>query len=418
MKITQIIAREIYDSRGLPTVQCEVVLENTVRIVAAAPSGLSRSKYEAHELRDGGKRLWGLGVLKAVENIESMIAPALIGQEPNGLEMDLKLLEIDGTSDKSHLGSNATLATSMAIYKAQAYVEQIEPYELIAYISGADSVTVPFPLINVLNGGLHANNNMHIQEFMIVPLGAANFRSSFELSVAIFHELKNVLQKNGKSVAVGDEGGYAPMCVDDEEALILLCEALARVEQIHESRCVIALDVAASRLYDPLTKTYLWNNERIVAEQLVEIYSNLIDSYPIYSIEDGLSEEDWDGWKYMTHVMENKIQLVGDDIFATHPERILEGVRQGIAQAVVIKPNQIGTITETLHAIRLCKLHNLNVIVSHRSGETEDTFIADLAVGASAGQIKAGGCSRTDRIAKYNRLLMIEDQLMLSLITA
>lgn len=416
MKITQIIAREIYDSRGWPTVQCEVILENCIKFTAAAPSGLSRGKYEAREIRDGGKRLWGLGVLKAVENIEEMIAPALIGKEPNGLEMDLQLLEIDGTSDKSHLGTNATLPVSMAIYKAQAYIEQIELYELIAYICGSESVTIPFPLVNVLNGGLHADNNMHIQEFMIAPLGAADFRSSFELSVTIFHELKNVLQRNGKSTAVGDEGGFAPVCINDEEALILLCEAIDRVEKMQESRCVIALDIAASRFYDPLTRTYLWNNQRIMAQELVEVYHNLIETYPIYSIEDGLSEDDWDGWKYMTQVIGDRVQLVGDDIFATNPERILEGVQQGIAQSVIIKPNQIGTITEALHAIRLCKLNQLNIVISHRSGETEDTFIADLSVGASAGQIKAGGCSRIDRIAKYNRLLMIEDQLMLSLL--
>lgn len=415
MKITQMIGREIYDSRGWPTIQCELFLDDSVRITAAVPAGLSRGRYEAHELRDGGKRLWGRGVTKAIENIEYIIAPEMIGKEPHIFEMDQKILELDGTPDKSHLGANATLAASMAICKAQAVNEELELYELIAYLSGSESVSLPFPLINLINGGLHASNNLQIQEFMIIPVGAANFRAAMELSVTVFHELKNVLQRHGKSVAIGDEGGYAPDMTSDLEALDMLCEALDRVELIQGRQSIIALDIAASRFYDTATKTYQWQGSRVNAEELIEWYGQLIENYPIYSIEDGLSEDDWYGWEMFTKHLEHKVQIVGDDIFATNPQRIIEGTRRQITSAVVIKPNQIGTILETLQAIRLCKNNQLNIVVSHRSGETDDTFIADLAVGASVGQIKAGGCCRSERLSKYNRILAIEDELTISL---
>ncbi len=413
MKITQIKAREIYDSRGWPTVQCEIILDDHVMVSASVPSGLSKSSYEARELRDGGKRLWGKGVSKALESIEKIIAPVLLDKEPNGLEMDLKIIELDGTVDKSYLGANATLAVSMAVYRAQALVEEIELYELIAYLNGSGSVTMPFPFINLINGGMHANNNLQIQEFMVVPIGAENFRASFELSVVIFHELKNTLQKYGKSVAVGDEGGFVNF-TSDSEALDILAEVLDRVGSTYGYQCIMGLDIAASRYYDRKTKKYSWNGEKLSSAEMIEFYKELIENYPIFSIEDALSEDDWHGWKQLTEALQGRVQIVGDDVFATNADRIMRGIEEHIADSIIIKPNQIGTIAETIQAIQLCKNNNLNTIVSHRSGETNDTFIADLAVGTSAGQIKAGGCCRGERLAKYNRLLMIEDELMLA----
>lgn len=412
MKITEIEAREIYDSRGWPTIQCDIILDDETIISASVPAGLSRSRYEARELRDGGKRLWGMGVHRAIENIKTIIAPELIGQEPHALDMDFKMIELDGTPDKSYLGANALLAVSMALYRAHAHTEGIELYELIAYICGAESVTLPFPLLNVINGGLHADNGLGIQEFMIVPVGSSDFRSSLELSVTVFHELKNVLKKHGKSIAVGDEGGFAPVFRNYFEALDILMEVLDKVDTTDGGKCVIGLDVAASQLYDKTRGVYQWGNRRMTSHELIEEYEALIDQYPIYSIEDGLDEDDWAGWKTLTAKLESKAQIVADDIFATSSYRINQGIEDHIATGVIIKPNQVGTITETLQAIQLCKENDLNIIVSHRSGETEDTFIADLAVGASVGQIKAGGCCRSERMAKYNRLLEIEDSLM------
>lgn len=412
MKIVEIIAREIYDSRGWPTVQCDIILDDDSIVSASVPAGLSRSKYESRELRDGGKRLWGMGVLKAIDNIENVIAPELVGQEVHALDMDFKMIEIDGTPDKSHLGANAILAVSMALYRAHAHAEGVELYELIAYICGAESVTLPFPLLNVINGGLHSDSGLGIQEFMIVPVGAADFRSSLELSVTVFHELKNVLKKHGKSTAVGDEGGFAPHFRNYFEALDILMEVLDKVDAGEDGKCVIGLDVAASQLYDHTFGLYQWGDRKITTNELIGEYEALINQYPIYSIEDGLDEDDWAGWQSLTAILESKAQVVADDIFATNIHRIARGIEEKVSTGVIIKPNQVGTITETLQAIRECKESDLNTIVSHRSGETEDTFIADLAVGASVGQIKAGGCCRSERLAKYNRLLEIEDTLM------
>ncbi len=414
MKIAKVIGREIYDSRGWPTLQCEIILGNGARVQSSVPSGISRGRYEARELRDGDKRLWGKGVLKARENLEHIIAPELIGKEPNALEMDLKIIELDGTPDKSYLGANATLAASMAVYRAQALVEHLELYELIAYIIGAQSVSLPFPLFNLINGGQHADNNLQIQEIMVLPLGTASFRSSLEVGVLIFHELKNSLHKYGKTTSVGDEGGYASFFTSDKEALDILIETLDKIAYVPENKCAIALDIAASHLYNPTTKKYVWSGRSLSSQELIQEYEHLVTEYPIYSIEDGLSEDDWEGWKSLMEVFDNRIQIVGDDIFATSSLRIMYGIEKHVANAVLIKPNQIGTVTETLQAVQLCKTNNLNTIISHRSGETDDSFIADLAVGTSAGQIKAGGCSRGERLAKYNRLLAIEDSLMLA----
>jgi len=416
MKITRISAREIFDARGWPTVQCEIILEDVIRVYASAPSGLEYKKNSAREMRDGGKRFWGKGVLKSIENIDEMIAPKLIGLCPHGPEMDLQILEIDGTPDKSNLGAQAMLATSMAVYKAQAYAEHVELYELIAYMCGSESVSLPFPIITMLSADYLYNSNVNIQEFMVVPLGAANYRNSYELCILVFHELRTLAQKKGKPFYVGDHGGFVMNFESDEEALSLLLQAIEKISESFGNRCVIALDVGASRLYNPVSKKYTWNNKEINSQELVAYYEKLLDEYPIYSIEDGLSEDDWNGWKLMKALLESRIQLVGGDIFENNAEKIIQGAEAGIAQGVIIKPHHIGTVTETLHTLRLCKMHNLNIIVSHGAGETDETFISDLAVGASAGQIRAGGCSRMERVAKYNRLLEIEDQLMISAI--
>lgn len=412
MKISKIVAREIYDSRGWPTVQCHVVLEDGSCAIASVPSGLSRSSYEAFELRDGGKRLWGKGVLQAVANINTILAPEFVGQEINALMMDERLIELDGTPSKAHLGANATLAVSMALYKAQALAEKLEVFELIAYVMGSESVSLPFPLFNMINGGVHAKNNLTIQEFLVIPVAASHFRDGLEVGVAVYHELGAILQKKGRSQAVGDEGGYAADFVSDREALELLHEAVQRVDGEHGIRCVLGLDVSASRLYDPVTRMYKWNGKFLRSEELIDVYLKLMEDFPIYCIEDGLAEDDWDGWELMSRKFEDKVQVVADDLCATNLDRTLEALERDCITTVVIKPNQVGTVTESLQAIKLCKEGGLNTIVSHRSGETEDNFIADLAVGSSAGQIKAGGVSRSERLAKYNRLLTIEDELM------
>jgi enolase len=415
MKIKHIMAREIFDSRGWPTVQCEIVLDNGQSVSASVPSGKSVGSYEALEIRDGGTRLLGRGVLKAVENIEQVLGPQFIGLEPNGIEMDLKIIEIDGSSDKSRLGANATLALSMALYKAEALADGIELYELMAYFMGADSVRLPFPMINIINGGVHANNNLSIQEFMIVPVGAASFRAAFEAGVMVYYELGEILKSQGKSIAVGDEGGYASYFDSDIEALEVLTQAIEQSNKRHSSSCIIALDVAANQIYDATTKLYKLGTEFLTADELIDFYQELVDKYPIFSIEDGLAESDWENWQKMTKRLAGKIQIVGDDIFATNIYRVAQGIIDEVASSVIIKPNQAGTVTEALQAIKLCKARNINTIGSHRSGETEDTFIADLAVGASLGQIKAGACCRSERLAKYNRLLAIEDALSLAL---
>lgn len=412
MKITHIKAREIYDSRGWPTVECELYLDNGMITTASVPAGRSRSHHEACELRDGGKRLNGMGVQKAVEHIEKVIAPALIGKEPNGPTLDIAILDLDTMPDKSNLGANAILAVSMAVYKAQAIFEQIELYELLAYLCGAETISVPLPQFNMINGGVHADNNLPIQEFLVLPVGASSFRSAMEIGVTVFHELQNILRKKGKSTAVGDEGGFAAQFSGPEEALDYLVTAIEAVGKSEDTRCVIGLDFAASQYYDPTSTLYTWNNKKLSSLELIEAYQSLLQAYPIYSIEDPLAEDDWIAWQTLMTACGAEIQIVGDDIFATNFYRIEEGIKQGLANAVLIKPNQIGTITETLQAIQLCKQNNIKTIVSHRSGETNETFIADLAVGSSSGQIKAGGCCRGERLAKYNRLLAIEDTLL------
>lgn len=414
MNIAKIQAREIIDSRGYPTIECYLYLEDGYYVTASVPSGMSKGKYEAFELRDEKSRLMGKGVLKAIETIENVIAPAIVGKEPDVVTIDQIMLDLDGTTEKSTLGANAMLAVSIAVIKAQAIVANLELYACIAQLLGQESVMLPFPLFNMINGGMHADNNLRIQEFMIIPTGAKNFRESIEYGLEFYHALKTVLKKNKKLIAVGDEGGLAPLLEHDQQALDFLSETIEHLNG--SSLFKIALDVAASHFYDPNKKIYHWNDKEFHTEGLIALYKELSDTYPLCSIEDGLAEDDLDGWAILTEQLGQRVNIIGDDIFATNPSRIYQGILGHFATGTVIKPNQVGTVTETLQAIQLCHDHGFVTIVSHRSGETNDSFIADLVVGTSAGQIKAGGLSRGERLAKYNRLLTIEDELALSLL--
>ncbi len=414
MKITNVKAREIFDSRGMPTLECQIFLDHDHYVLASVPSGMSRGIHEAVELRDGGSRLFGKGVLKASQIIETVFAPQLIGTSPDLLVIDTFMIEADGTVNKAKYGANSMLAVSMAVAKAQALSEHMELYECIAHLYGAQTVMLPYPLFNVINGGIHADNNLFFQEFMILPIGGSNFRESLELGALFFYELKVLLKKTNKPIVYGDEGGIASSFESEYEALDMITEVIARIGDGNLFR--IALDVAASEFYNVTTHCYDLHDEFLTSEELVALYAKLIQTYPIFSIEDGLAQDDWQGWMHMKSVLGDTIQLVGDDLFATSAQRIKHGVMVDAANAVIIKPNQVGTITETLQTIQFCFEQGLNTIISHRSGETEDTFIADLAVGTSAGQIKAGGLSRSERLAKYNRLLRIEDTLLSSML--
>ena len=410
MRINAIHAREIFDSRGIPTVECIVSLSDGAFITASVPSGISRGSHEAVELRDGDNRLMGLGVQKAVAVIENTIAPTLVDRIPDIVTFDIELVNLDKSNNKSQLGANAILATSLAICKAQAYIEGVELYEFIAQISQFSTVTLPCPMFNVLGGGLHADNNFPIQELLIVPTKELSFHDAMVTGVTIYHSLREVLRSKGKCVGVGYEGAFIPSFSHEYEPFDMVMEA------IEKSGCsknaMVALDVAASHFYNSTTGLYTWFGKEITSHEIIEWYHDLISRYPIYSIEDGLSESDWNGWKEMKQRLSSTLRLIGDDLFVTDPQRIWYGIEKDSANAVLIKPNQIGTVTETLQAVQLCKEHDWDVIVSHRSGETNDTFIADLAVGVSAQHIKAGGCSRGERLAKYNRLLQIEEKLM------
>ena len=412
MKIVELTAREIFNSRGMPTIECEMVLENGQSVTASVPTGTSCGEGEALELRDGGSRLMGQGVLKAVEIIKTIIAPLLIGRPPNLITMDELIRELDGTENKSKLGANTLLAVSIAVCKAQAIVEEVELYEMIAHLCGYDLVGLPYPMFNVINGGAHASNNLQIQEFMIMPVGVPTFRAAMDVAVTFYQTLKEILVQEGKDVSVGDEGGFAPDFENDIQALDYLMEARQLVQVDNGGSIMIALDVAASQFYNKRTRQYNWQGNSCSSAQMIDWYKNIVAKYPLYAIEDGLSEHDWQGWEELTLELGSKIQIVGDDIFVTNLERIRDSIEQDVANTVLIKPNQVGTVTETLQAIMLSKEYDRNVIISHRSGETNDSFIADVAVGTSAGQIKAGGLSRGERMVKYNRLLQIETQLL------
>lgn len=412
MKIKHIFGREVYNSRGWPTVQCEIVLDDDSVFYATVPTGASRGSYEARTVHDGLDRLWGRGVKQAVDVLEGVIAPEFIGKEPHAINADLKMLDLDGTPDKSRLGANTMLAVSMAMYRAHAHMEGVELFEFMGHVFGAESVSIPFPMFNMINGGLHAHNTLNIQEFLVIPIDIENFASAMEVGAVIFHELGNVLKQHKKEIIFGDEGGYASQFTNDEEALDILGETLVKVNALYGFSAFCALDVAASRFYDRATGIYTLDGDKLTSDEMVTYYETLLANYPISSIEDGLSEDDWDGWISMTKRLKDRAQVIGDDLFVTNPQRILTGIQSQAATAVLIKPDQIGTVTEALQAIQVSRENNMMVVVSHRSGDTEDSFIADLAVATSAAQIKTGGLTRSERLAKYNRLLVIEDHLM------
>jgi len=410
-EIIDIYAREILDSRGNPTVEVEVALESGVIGRAAVPSGASTGEREALELRDGDKaRYLGKGVLKAVAHVNEVIAAELIGWEVSDqIGIDRKLLALDGTDFKSKLGANALLGVSMACAKAAAEDSGLPLYQ---YLGGANAKELPLPMMNIINGGEHADNNVDIQEFMIMPAGAENFKEALRMGAEIFHALKKVLKDKGYNTSVGDEGGFAPNLKSNEEALQVIMEAIKAAGYKPGEDVLLALDVAASELYKD--GKYVLANEtkpEKTAAELIDFYADLVERYPIISIEDGLAENDWDGWKLMTDKLGKKIQIVGDDLFVTNPGILKEGIEKGIANSILIKLNQIGTLTETLDAIEMAKRAGYTTVISHRSGETEDTTIADLAVATNAGQIKTGSLCRTDRVCKYNQLLRIEDEL-------
>lgn len=408
--ITDIYAREVLDSRGNPTVEVEVWTEFDGFGRALVPSGASTGAFEAVELRDGDKsRYLGKGVMNAVNNVNNIIADEIIGMDVyNQIGIDMKLIELDGTENKGKLGANAILGVSLAVARAAA--DELG-MPLFNYIGGVGGRTLPVPMMNILNGGEHADNNVDIQEFMIMPVGAANFREALRMGAEIFHNLRSVLKSKGLNTAVGDEGGFAPNLSSNEEALKTIVEAIEKTGYKPGEEVYLALDVAATEMYDEERKVYTLEgeNRELNADEMIGYYEDLVEKYPIISIEDGLAEEDWEGWDKLTKRLGNKIQLVGDDLFVTNTKRLEKGVNENISNSVLVKLNQIGTLTETLNTIEMAKTHGFTAVVSHRSGETEDTTIADLVVGTNAGQIKTGAPSRTDRVAKYNQLLRIED---------
>ncbi|PIW70755.1 MAG: phosphopyruvate hydratase [Ignavibacteriales bacterium CG12_big_fil_rev_8_21_14_0_65_30_8] len=411
--IVDVLGREILDSRGNPTLEVEVLLESGVIGRAAVPSGASTGEHEAVELRDGDKtRYNGKGVLKAVENVNDKIADELIDMDSvEQNEIDQLLISLDGTENKSNLGANATLGVSLAVAKAAAETLELPLYR---YIGGINARILPVPMMNILNGGKHADNNVDIQEFMIMPIGAESFREALRMGVETFHSLKSVLSKKGYNTAVGDEGGFAPNLKSNEEAIEVILEAITKAGYKPGEDIGLSLDPASSEMFLKDKKVYQFfksDKSEKTAAQMIEFYENWVRQYPIYSIEDGLAEDDWDGWQLMTKQMGDKIQLVGDDIFVTNTDRLAKGIETGVANSILIKLNQIGTLTETIEAIDMAKGSGYTNVISHRSGETEDTTIADLAVAMGTGQIKTGSASRTDRIAKYNQLLRIEEEL-------
>jgi len=412
-EIVSIHAREILDSRGNPTVEADVVLESGAKGRAAVPSGASTGEHEAVELRDGDKEHYlGKGVLQAVENVESIIAPELAGMDASNQRLiDATMIAIDGTENKSRLGANAVLAVSMACARASAEAVGLPLYR---YLGGVSACVLPTPMMNILNGGAHADNNVDFQEFMVMPVGAESFSEALRWGVEVFHTLKSVLKKKGLNTAVGDEGGFAPSLRSNTEAIEVILEAIELAGYNAGEDISIALDPAASEFYDKKTGRYVFKksdkSEKTSAE-MVAFFEGWVRQYPIVSIEDGLAENDWEGWKMLTAQIGDLVQLVGDDIFVTNTKKLQQGIEQGVGNSILIKVNQIGTVSETLDAIALARRYGYTSIISHRSGETEDTFIADLAVGTNAGQIKTGSASRTDRIAKYNQLLRIEEEL-------
>jgi enolase len=411
--ITDVRARQILDSRGNPTVEVDVITENGALGRAAVPSGASTGKHEAVELRDNDKSIYmGRGVLKAVHNVNEEIADQLIGLNVNEQAfIDSRLIEIDGTENKNKLGANATLAVSMAIAKAGAIESNLPLYR---YLGGVNSTTLPIPLMNIMNGGAHADNKIDFQEFMVMPIGAETFSDGLRWGVEIFHHLKSVLKKKGYSTNVGDEGGFAPEIQSNEEAIETVLQAIEAAGYQPGTQVSIAMDAATSEMYNEKDGTYTFyksSKKTISRDEMVDYWTSWVNKYPIISIEDGMAEDDWEGWKKHTVAIGNKCQLVGDDLFVTNVKRLQKGINEVIANSILIKVNQIGTVTETINAVQLAQTNGYTSIMSHRSGETEDTTIADLAVALNCGQIKTGSASRTDRMAKYNQLLRIEEAL-------
>jgi enolase len=412
-EIASIHAREILDSRGNPTVEADVVLEDGTRGRAAVPSGASTGEHEAVELRDGDKKHYmGKGVLHAVENVESVIAPELAGMDASNQRLiDATMIALDGTENKGKLGANAILAVSMACARAAAESLGVPLYR---YLGGVNACVLPTPMMNILNGGAHADNNVDFQEFMVMPVGAETFSDALRWGTEVFHTLKGVLKKKGYNTAVGDEGGFAPSLKSNVEAIEVILEAIELAGYKAGEQIAIALDPAASEFYDKSAGRYVFkksDKSEKTSDQMADYWASWVRQYPIVSLEDGLAEDDWQGWKYLTEKVGRKIQLVGDDLFVTNVKRLQQGIDEQVGNSILVKVNQIGSISETLDAIELARRNGYTAVISHRSGETEDTFIADLAVATNAGQIKTGSASRTDRIAKYNQLLRIEEEL-------
>ncbi|HOV28263.1 MAG TPA: phosphopyruvate hydratase [Pseudobacteroides sp.] len=417
LEIESVFAREILDSRGNPTVEVEVIAEGGFLGRAAVPSGASTGAFEAIELRDGDKsRYLGKGVQKAVDNVNNIIAPEIEGMNVfDQVAIDTAMIALDGTPNKEKLGANAILGVSMAVAKAAAEALGLSLYQ---YIGGVNAKVLPVPMMNIINGGKHADNSVNIQEFMIMPVGAQSFKQALQMCAEVFHNLKKVLSSKGYSTAVGDEGGFAPNLKTDEEAIQVILEAVEKAGYKPGADFRIAIDAAATEMYEAAKekgqegKYYFWKADIMkTKEEMVAFWSDLANKYPIISLEDGVSEEDWDGWKMLTEAIGSKIQLVGDDLFVTNTERLKKGIDLGVANSILIKVNQIGTLTETLDAIQMANRAGYTAVVSHRSGETEDATISDIAVALNAGQIKTGAPSRTDRVAKYNQLLRIEEEL-------
>lgn len=415
--IEYVLARQILDSRGNPTVEVDVYLDDGTMGRAAVPSGASTGAHEAVELRDGDKAVYGgKGVTKAVDNVNNVIAPEIVDLDATDqVGIDNLMIELDGTPNKGRLGANAILGVSLAVAKAAASSLDLPLYK---YIGGTNARVLPIPMMNILNGGKHADNSVDLQEFMIMPVGAPSFSECLRWSAEVFHTLKSVLKSKGYGTAVGDEGGYAPNLKSNQEALDLIVEAIEKAGYKPGSEIYIALDPASTELYDEAKKKgeegkyYFWKSDLMkTSEEMVDFYADLVEKYPIISLEDGMAEDDWDGWKLLTERLGGKIQLVGDDLFVTNTERLKKGIQMGVTNSILIKVNQIGTLTETLAAMEMAKKYNFTAVVSHRSGETEDATIADIAVAMNAGQIKTGAPSRTDRVAKYNQLLRIEEEL-------
>lgn len=416
LEIADVQALEILDSRGNPTIQVEVVTDGGFRGIASVPSGASTGSFEAVELRDGDKsRYFGKGVQKAVENVNKKISKKIIGMNVYAQrKIDQELVKLDDTPNKSNLGANSLLGVSLAVAKAAAESLNMELYQ---YIGGIQAKELPVPMMNILNGGKHSENNISIQEFMIMPIGEITFQERLKRGVEVYHTLKKVLKEKGYAVGVGDEGGFAPNLENEEQALDLILEAIKKAGYEPGKDMVLALDIASTEMYDEAQKIgkegyYFWKTKQLKTKQeMIQYVVDLCEKYPIVSVEDGLAEEDWESWKELTSKLGDKVQLVGDDLFVTNPKRLRNGIEKNIANAILIKPNQIGTLTETLDTIYIAKSNGYRTVISHRSGETDDTTIADIAVGVNGGQIKTGAPCRIDRVAKYNRLLKIESEL-------